>query len=79
MDAGFTGLALFFAGIVVGAAQAIMHCADAEINTDRPRLWWMKALFRAKQRLEYKHFVERNSGKNFQNSDDSEYQISESE
>lgn len=33
---------------------AINNCADAELHGNR--LWWRKALFRARQRIEYKEF-----------------------
>lgn len=41
--------------------QTINHCADAQL--DGSRKWWSKALFRAKQRVEYREYsreVERN-------------------
>lgn len=47
-----TGIITIFFGIMVWVV--LNHCADAELHGNR--LWWRKALFRAKQRLEYKEF-----------------------
>ena len=38
----------------VGIQQTVYHCADADLHANR--LWWRKALFRARQRVEYKEF-----------------------
>ena len=38
----------------IGIQQTLYHCADAQ--RDGNRIWWKKALFRARQRAEYKDF-----------------------
>lgn len=50
--------------IILAVWLAINNCADAELHGNR--LWWRKALFRGRQRVEYKEFcrhVERDSSK----------------
>jgi len=50
--------ALFLAGLVVGVQQAIRHSADATLHDGHERAWWRKAQYRARQRAEYKEFVQ---------------------
>lgn len=47
-------VAIIFSGVAIW--QTIIHCADAELHGNR--LWWRKASFRAKQRVEYKEFCD---------------------
>lgn len=48
--------------MAVAVWLTLNNCADAELHGNR--YWWRKALFRARQRIEYKEFchdVERKS------------------
>ncbi len=45
---------LVIAAAVLSAWFTLYHCADAELHGNRQ--WWRKALFRARQRAEYKEF-----------------------